>query len=196
MGTRRPASSSTTASPSRPCDDRLGERGLRRDAVVIGEGESATKRRCSIVGEELGAARGEEGSSLQVDIAVDPLEGHEPLRHRARRARSRCLPRPREEWSSPRARHLHGEDRGGTDRARPAFDLDAPVAENLRSIAKAFGKGGHRSDHRGARARAPPATDRTTSVCRRSARIRLISDGDLSRRHRSPRRYAAPASMP
>ncbi len=142
--------------------------------VVIGEGER-DKAPMLYVGEELGALRGQDGATA-VDIAVDPLEGT-----------NLCATGSPDSISV-----LAASERGGLlyapdvymdkivvgPTARGAVHLDAPVAENLRNIAGAFGR---------------KVSDLTIVVLDRDrhqqliadirssgARIRLISDGDLS----------------
>jgi fructose-1,6-bisphosphatase class II len=164
--------------------------------VVIGEGER-DKAPMLYVGEELGAGRqaGRSGgaedqaarsggavppaasrSYPEVDIAVDPLEGTNLCALGAPDAIAVLA-------ASERGGLLHAPDIymdkivvGPT--ARGHVDIDAPVAENLRSIARAFGR---------------PISHLTIVVLDRErhqqlvaeirqagARIRLIPDGDLS----------------
>ncbi|HEX7181956.1 MAG TPA: class II fructose-bisphosphatase [Thermoanaerobaculia bacterium] len=142
--------------------------------VVIGEGER-DKAPMLYVGEELGALRGQDGA-VGVDIAVDPLEGTNLCATGSPDAIAVLA-------ASERGGLLHAPDVymekiavGPT--ARGAVHLDAPVAENLRNIAAAFER---------------KVTDLTVVVLNRprhaqliadiraaGARIRLISDGDLS----------------
>ncbi len=140
--------------------------------VVIGEGER-DEAPMLFVGEELG--KGRDGSP-QVDIAVDPLEGTNLCATGSPGAVAVLA-------ASERGGLLHAPDIymqkivvGPT--ARGKVHIDAPVAENLRSIAQAFER---------------EVTDLTIVVLERErhhqlihdirvagARIRLISDGDLS----------------
>ena len=142
--------------------------------VVIGEGER-DKAPMLYVGEELGSGRDVEGA-LEVDIAVDPLEGTNLCATGAGGAIAVLA-------ASERGGLLHAPDIymdklvvGPT--ARGAVHIDAPVAENLRSIANAFER---------------DIDDLTVVVLDRDrhqqliadirsagARIRLIGDGDLS----------------
>ena len=142
--------------------------------VVIGEGER-DKAPMLYVGEEVGALRGQDGATA-VDIAVDPLEGT-----------NLCA------TGSPDAISvLAASERGGLlyapdvymdkivvgPTARGSVHIDAPVVENLRNIAAAFGR---------------KVSDLTIVVLDRDrhkqliadireagSRIRLIPDGDLS----------------
>lgn len=142
--------------------------------VVIGEGERDNAPML-YVGEELGSQKGQP-NALGVDIAVDPLEGT-----------NLCA------TGDPGAvAVLAAAERGGLmhapdiymdkivvgPTAKGSIHLDAPVAENLRNIAKAFER---------------DVDDLTVVVLDRErhaqliadirqagARIRLIGDGDLS----------------
>ncbi len=142
--------------------------------VVIGEGER-DQAPMLYVGEEVGTVK-DGDSGLGVDLAVDPLEGA-----------NQCA------TGAPGAvTVLAAAERGGLLRApdvlmekiivgptaRGVVHLDAPVPENLRNIAKAFGR---------------EVTDLTIVVLDRErhqrlisdirgagARIRLIPDGDLA----------------
>ena len=142
--------------------------------VVIGEGER-DKAPMLYVGEELGLLRGQDGAAA-VDIAVDPLEGTNLCATGSPDAIAVLA-------ASERGGLLHAPDVymekivvGPT--ARGHIHIDAPVVENLRNIASAFAR---------------KVTDLTVVVLDRprhaqliadirsaGARIRLISDGDLS----------------
>jgi len=142
--------------------------------VVIGEGER-DKAPMLYVGEELGSAWEDPGAPA-VDIAVDPLEGTNLCATGAPDALTVLA-------AAERGGLLHAPDTymekivvGPTARGR--VHLDAPVAENLRNIAEAFGR---------------EVSDLTIVVLDRErhrqlmadireagARIRLIGDGDLS----------------
>ena len=142
--------------------------------IVIGEGER-DKAPMLWVGEEVGAQKGRD-DGLAVDIAVDPLEGTNLC----------ATGDPGAIAVLAAAEHqglLHAPDIymdkivvGPTARGR--VHLDAPVAENLRNIARAFDR---------------DVEDLTVVVLDRErhsqliadirsagARIRLIGDGDLS----------------
>jgi fructose-1,6-bisphosphatase class II len=142
--------------------------------IVIGEGER-DKAPLLYVGEQVGALKGQDGAAA-VDIAVDPLEGT-----------NLCA------TGAPGAiAVLAAADRGGLlyapdvymeklivgPTARGRVHLDAPVAENLRSIAKAF--------DREVRDLTVVVLDRDRhaqlidDIRTAGARIRLIGDGDLS----------------
>ena len=142
--------------------------------VVIGEGER-DKAPMLYVGEEVGALRGQDGAT-GVDIAVDPLEGT-----------NLCATGSPDSISvlaaSERGGLLHAPDVymekivvGPT--ARGAVHLDAPVPENLRNIAGAFGR--KVSDLTIVVLDRPRHEQLIADIRTAGARIRLISDGDLS----------------
>lgn len=144
--------------------------------VVIGEGER-DEAPMLYVGEQVGRKKGQSGAGVvEVDIAVDPLEGTNLCATGAPDAVAVLA-------ASEKGGLLHAPDTymeklvvGPT--ARDAVHLDAPIAENLRNIARAFQR---------------EVQDLTIVVLDRErhtrlihdiratgARIRLISDGDLS----------------
>lgn len=142
--------------------------------VVIGEGER-DKAPMLYIGEEVGALRGKNGAP-QVDIAVDPLEGT-----------NLCA------TGTPDAiAVLAAAERGGLlyapdvymdkivvgPTARGSVHLDAPVAENLRNIAAAFGR--KVSDLTVVVLDRPRHDQLIADIREAGARIRLILDGDLS----------------
>lgn len=144
--------------------------------IVIGEGER-DKAPMLYVGEEVGARQGDESEGVpQIDIAVDPLEGTNLCATGAPGAVAVLA-------AAERGGLLHAPDIymekivvGPT--ARGVVHLDAPVAENLRNIAKAFG--------REIRELTVVVLERErhaqliADIRQAGARIRLIGDGDLS----------------
>jgi len=142
--------------------------------VVIGEGER-DKAPMLYVGEQVGALRGQPGAP-GVDIAVDPLEGT-----------NLCAT-----GSSDSISVLAAAERGGLlhapdvymdkivvgPTARGAVHIDAPVPENLRNIAGAFGR--KVSDLTIVVLDRPRHEQLIADIRTAGARIRLISDGDLS----------------
>jgi len=142
--------------------------------VVIGEGER-DKAPMLYVGEEVGALRGQDGATA-VDIAVDPLEGT-----------NLCA------TGSPDAISvLAASERGGLlyapdvymdkivvgPTARGSVHIDAPVVENLRNIAAAFGR--KVSDLTIVVRDRDRHTQLIADIREAGSRIRLIPDGDLS----------------
>ena len=142
--------------------------------VVIGEGER-DEAPMLYVGEEVGGRKGD-GGGLEVDIAVDPLEGTNLCATGASGAIAVLA-------AAERGGLLHAPDIymdkivvGPT--AKGKIHLDAPVSENLRRIAEAFEREVNeltvvvleRERH----------ADLIRDIRATGARIRLIGDGDLS----------------
>ncbi len=146
-----------------------------RGRIVIGEGER-DKAPMLYIGEELGAYVGQD-QGIEIDIAVDPLEGTNLCAIGADGSIAVLA-------ASEKGGLLHAPDIymekivvGPIARNAP-IHLDAPVAENLRNISEAFGR---------------EVSDLTIVVLERErheelirdirdtgARILLIQDGDLS----------------
>jgi fructose-1,6-bisphosphatase class II len=142
--------------------------------IVIGEGER-DEAPMLYVGEEVGAARGREGA-LAIDIAVDPLEGTNLCATGAPDATAVLA-------AAERGGLLHAPDAymekiivGPTARGR--IHLDAPVAENLRNIAKAFER--DINELTVVVLDRPRHAQLIADIREAGARIRLIGDGDLS----------------
>jgi fructose-1,6-bisphosphatase II len=144
--------------------------------IVIGEGER-DEAPMLFIGEKVGAAHREKGNSYPgVDIAVDPLEGTNLCATGAPNAIAVLA-------ASDTGGLLHAPDLYmekivvGPD-CRGCVDLDAPVADNLRAIAKRLDR-----DVEDLvvivldRERHAKLIDDIRST---GARIRLIGDGDLS----------------
>jgi fructose-1,6-bisphosphatase class II len=176
------ASAKTMGYGDRRHSDHVAVEAMRREMdtlamdgrVVIGEGER-DKAPMLYVGEEVGALRGQDGAT-GVDIAVDPLEGT-----------NLCATGSPDSISvlaaSERGGLLHAPDVymekiivGPT--ARGAVHLDAPVPENLRNIAGAFGR--KVSDLTIVVLDRPRHEQLIADIRTAGARIRLITDGDLS----------------
>jgi fructose-1,6-bisphosphatase II len=144
--------------------------------IVIGEGER-DEAPMLFIGEKVGAAQREKGRTFPaVDIAVDPLEGT-----------NLCA------TGEPNAiAVLAASDRGGLLHApdlymekivvgpscKGAVDLDAPVAENLRAIAKRLDR--DVEDLVVIVLDRPRHEKLINEIRATGARIRLIGDGDLS----------------
>jgi fructose-1,6-bisphosphatase II len=176
------ASAKTMGFGDRRYSDQVAVEAMRREMdsldmdgrVVIGEGER-DKAPLLYTGEQVGALRGRDGA-VQVDIAVDPLEGT-----------NLCA------TGSPDAiTVLAASERGGLlyapdvymekivvgPTARGSIHLDAPVAENLRNIAAAFER--KVSDLIVVVLDRPRHEQLIADIRSAGARIRLIGDGDLS----------------
>jgi fructose-1,6-bisphosphatase class II len=142
--------------------------------VVIGEGER-DKAPMLYVGEPLGRLRGQDGA-VAVDIAVDPLEGTNLCATGSPDAITVLA-------AAERGGLLHAPDIymekivvGPT--ARGSIHIDAPVAENLRNIAAAFGR--KVSDLTVVVLDRERHAELISDIRKSGARIRLIGDGDLS----------------
>ena len=176
------ASALTMGRGDRERADRVAVEAMRRclerveicGRVVIGEGER-DEAPMLFVGEELGCGSSSDDAP-KVDIAVDPLEGTNLCATGSPGAVAVLA-------AAERGGLLHAPDVymdkivvGPT--ARGVVQLDAPVAENLRNIARAFDREIsdlvivilERDRHR----------QLIGDVRAAGARIRLISDGDLS----------------
>lgn len=141
-----------------------------RGRIVIGEGER-DEAPMLYVGEEVGNGTGEE-----IDIAVDPLEGTNLCANGEPGAIAVLAASERDGLLNAPDVYMDKIVVGST--AAGAIHIDAPVAENLRSIANAFER---------------DVDDLTVVVLDRErheqliadiraagARIRLVGDGDLS----------------
>lgn len=176
------ASAKTMGFGDRKHSDHVAVEAMRREMdtlamdgrVVIGEGER-DKAPMLYVGEQVGALRGQDGATA-VDIAVDPLEGT-----------NLCATGSPDSISV-----LAASERGGLlyapdvymdkivvgPTARGAVHIDAPVAENLRNIAGAFGR--KVSDLTIVVLDRPRHEQLIADIRSAGSRIRLIPDGDLS----------------
>jgi fructose-1,6-bisphosphatase class II len=142
--------------------------------VVIGEGER-DKAPLLYTGEEVGARRGHDGA-VQVDIAVDPLEGTNLCATGA--PDSITVLAAAERGGLLYAPDVYMEKLVVGPTARGAIHLDAPVAENLRNIAAAFER--KVSDLTIVVLDRPRHEQLIADIRSAGARIRLIGDGDLS----------------
>ncbi|MCA1594428.1 MAG: class II fructose-bisphosphatase [Acidobacteria bacterium] len=148
-----------------------------RGRIVIGEGER-DEAPMLYIGEEVGAgARGRgDGDFPEVDIAVDPLEGTNLCALGANNAIAVLA--ASERGGLLNAPDLYMDKIVVGPSSRGAIDIDAPVKDNLKAIARRLGR---------------DVEDLTVIVLDRSrhkkliqdvrdsgARIRLIGDGDLS----------------
>jgi fructose-1,6-bisphosphatase II len=142
--------------------------------VVIGEGER-DKAPMLYTGEEVGALRGKDGAT-QVDIAVDPLEGTNLCALGA--PDSIAVLAAAERGGLLYAPDVYMEKIVVGPTARGSIHIDAPVAENLRNIAAAFGR--KVSDLTVVVLDRPRHDQLIADIREAGARIRLIPDGDLS----------------
>jgi fructose-1,6-bisphosphatase II / sedoheptulose-1,7-bisphosphatase len=142
--------------------------------VVIGEGER-DKAPMLYTGEEVGALRGRDGAT-QVDIAVDPLEGTNLCALGA--PDSIAVLAAAERGGLLYAPDVYMEKIVVGPTARGSIHIDAPVAENLRNIAAAFGR--KVSDLTVVVLDRPRHAQLIADIREAGARIRLIPDGDLS----------------
>ncbi len=138
--------------------------------VVIGEGEM-DEAPMLYIGEKVGA-----GTPPQVDVAVDPLEGTNLV--------AKGLPNALSVLSvAPRDCLLHAPDIymdkiAVGPGAKGCIDLDAPVERNLRRVSEALGK---KVEDIVAIILDRPRHDHIVKELRRlGARVKLISDGDVS----------------
>jgi fructose-1,6-bisphosphatase II len=139
--------------------------------VVIGEGEK-DEAPMLYNGEEIG-----DGQPPQVDIAVDPLEGTTPTSLGRPNAISVIALSERGTMFNPGPCVYMDKIAVGPE-ARDVIDLNAPVADNLKALAKSLGK-----DMEDITA-VILDRDRHTELIRQcreaGARIRLIGDGDVA----------------
>jgi fructose-1,6-bisphosphatase II len=144
--------------------------------IVIGEGER-DEAPMLFIGEKVGiAARDKNGLYPQVDIAVDPLEGTNLCATGA--PGSITVLAASEKGGLLHAPDLYMEKMVVGPACKGAVDLDAPVAENLRAIAKRLDR-----DIEGLVVIVldrPRHQKLIEDIRATGARIRLIGDGDLS----------------
>src|SRR5579864_1918500 len=142
--------------------------------IVIGEGER-DKAPMLYIGEKVGSGKDRDGA-LTVDIAVDPLEGTNLCATGTGGAITVLA-------ASERGRLLHAPDCYMEKiivgpAAKGAVDLDAPVKHNLKAIARRLQRGV--DDLVVVVLDRPRHQKLITDIREAGARIRLISDGDLS----------------
>src|SRR6266513_4173120 len=177
------ASARTMGQGERKLSDQVATEAMRqtmdsvpmRGTIVIGEGER-DKAPMLYIGEHVGAGWHDGAAFPEVDIAVDPLEGT-----------NLCA------TGSPGAiTVLAASEKGGLLNApdcymeklvvgpscKGAVDLDAPVAQNLKGIAKRLDR--EVKDLVVVVLERPRHQKLIDDIRKAGARIRLISDGDLS----------------
>jgi fructose-1,6-bisphosphatase class II len=145
--------------------------------IVIGEGER-DEAPMLYIGEKVGSGAGgpEGGPVAKVDLAVDPLEGTNLCATGAPNALAVLA--ASEEGGLLHAPDLYMEKLIVGPSARQAVDLDAPVADNLRSIARALER--RIEDLVVVVLDRPRHTDLIRRIRESGARIRLIPDGDVA----------------
>ncbi len=144
--------------------------------IVIGEGER-DEAPMLFIGEKVGAARlGKDGKFPSVDIAVDPLEGTNLCAMGA--ANAIAVLAASEKGGLLHAPDLYMEKIIVGPTCKGAVDLDAPVVDNLRAIAKRLDR--DVEDLVVIVLDRPRHEKLINEIRAAGARIRLIGDGDLS----------------
>jgi len=176
----------TMGQGDRPRADLVAVEAMRRDmdalpidgTVVIGEGER-DEAPMLYIGERVGQGHlrpEEQGRFPRIDIAVDPLEGTNLCALGMPGAISVLA--ASEPGGLLHAPDLFMEKLIVGPRSKNAVDLDAPVADNLRAIARCLER---QVDDLVVVVMDRPRHERLIDDIRRAgARIRLITDGDLS----------------
>ena len=139
--------------------------------VVIGEGEK-DEAPMLFNGEHLGT-----GELPLLDIAVDPIDGTRPLAHGIGNSISTVALAPRGTMFNPGPFVYMNKIAVGPV-ARDVIDIEKPVEDNLRAIARA--KGEHVEDLTVVILDRPRHAELIKEVRRVGARIRLIPDGDVA----------------
>jgi fructose-1,6-bisphosphatase II len=139
--------------------------------IVIGEGVK-DKAPMLYNGEHVGT-----GDGPEMDIAVDPIDGTRPLSNGSWNAIATVAIAPRGSLYDP-GPFLYMDKIAVGPSCKGAIDIDAPVEQNLRGIAKATGKG---VQDLAIVILDRPRHDKLIAEIRRiGARIRLIPDGDVA----------------
>src|SRR2546423_7862900 len=150
--------------------DTIGIEGV----IVIGEGER-DEAPMLYIGEKVGAGKGRDGA-IKVDIAVDPLEGTNLCASGAGGAITVLA--ASEHGGLLHAPDCYMEKIVVGPAAKGSVDLDAPVKQNLKSIARRLQRGV--DDLVVVVLDRPRHKQLIADIREAGARIRLISDGDLS----------------
>jgi fructose-1,6-bisphosphatase II len=139
--------------------------------VVIGEGE---KDRAPMLynGEKLGTGKGPE-----VDIAVDPVDGTRLLAYGRTNSISTVALAERGAMFNPGPLVYMNKIAVGPE-AKDKIDIDAPIADNLKAVAKA--KGYDVDDLTVVMLDRPRHEEFARQIREAGARIRFITDGDVS----------------
>jgi fructose-1,6-bisphosphatase II len=139
--------------------------------VVIGEGEK-DEAPMLFIGEKIG-----DGSEPKVDIAVDPVDGTTLTARGLPGAISVVALSTRGTMHCPRNLVYMNKIATGTE-ARNAIDIEAPVAENIRRVAAAKNK--RVAEITVVVLDRPRHEQLLDDIRRAGARVKLISDGDVS----------------
>src|SRR5215467_6951163 len=147
-----------------------------RGTIVIGEGER-DEAPMLFIGEKVGVKNGEDGASLpEVDIAVDPLEGTNLCATGA--PNSIAVLAASEAGGLLNAPDCYMEKIIAGPACQGALDIDAPVWDNLKAIASRLDR--QVKDLVVIVLDRPRHEKLIEDIRTAGARIRLISDGDLS----------------
>lgn len=138
--------------------------------VVIGEGE-LDEAPMLYIGEKVGT-----GVEPEVDVAVDPLEGTNLVAKGLPNALSVVAVAPR--GCLLHAPDMYMEKIAVGPRAKGCIDLDAPVSQNLQNVAKALERSVN--DLTAIILDRPRHAHIIEEIRRAGARVKLISDGDVS----------------
>jgi fructose-1,6-bisphosphatase class II len=163
--------------------DRVAVEAMRRafdrvpiaGTIVIGEGER-DKAPMLYIGEKVGAPFPDGGQYPQIDIAVDPLEGTNLCATGG--ANAIAVLAASEPGGLLHAPDCYMEKIIAGPACRGALDIDASVGENLRTIARCLDR--DVDDLVVIVLDRPRHEDLIQEIRAEGARIRLISDGDLS----------------
>ncbi len=139
--------------------------------IVIGEGE---KDNAPMLynGERVG-----NGMPPEVDVAVDPIDGTTPLAFGRTNSIATVAIAPRGTMFDP-GPFLYMNKIAVGPQAKGKIDIEAPVSENLRVIAKVMGK--DLDDLTTIVLDRPRHKDLVAEIRKMGARIRLIPDGDVA----------------
>ena len=139
--------------------------------VVIGEGEK-DEAPMLFNGERVGR-----GVPPEVDIAVDPVEGTTPLAEGRTNSIATVAIAPRGTMYDP-GPFMYMNKIGVGPACKGVVDIEAPVADNLRAVARALDK--RQEDVTVVVLDRPRHKDLIAQIRAFGARIRLISDGDVA----------------
>jgi fructose-1,6-bisphosphatase II len=140
--------------------------------VVIGEGEK-DQAPMLFIGERIGNG----SQNLQVDIAVDPVDGTTSVARGLPGAISTVALSTKGTMNYPKTFHYMNKIVTGPE-AKDCIDINAPVKENLKNIAKAKKK--KISEVTVVVLDRPRHEQLLTDIRRAGARVKLISDGDVA----------------